>query len=870
MVPSAGIALLKSEFPTFASGVSTWKTEMIKPYDGEEIKDLLSISGRIDALLEEHCQFQKELNYLTKNKNNIWGGTKDVEYDGLLIYSNYEEKEFLNDKRNRESAPYYKLKMVMDYWCSLWFWDMRKADFLPSRQQYLNDLSRILNVDLTVETKIEKKATISYSQENQMSLVLEPSVKEQAQQQIIEKTQQSDLFDNKERLQEVKHLAETHRFFHNQLEFVEVYKERGGFDLALGNPPWLKLQFEEKGLMSERFPELMIRKISAPQVRKLQESYLEENNQKEAYFSEYIETESSSVFMNGFQNYPLLKGQQTNLYKCVLENGFNWISKNGFLGLVHPESVYDDPKGQPLRKEIYPRLRYHFQFVNVLKLFAEILHWNIYGVQVYSGKKEDVNFISMSNVFHPSTIDGSFIHDGNGLCGGLKYQDADNGFSWNTKPHSSRLIPITQKELISLAHTFEGSDDWEGAKLVSIHAKEIMTVLEKLGQFPTSIKDFETKISEGWHETNDVNLGFIARQTQFPNMDKYEMIYSGPHFFVSNPLYKTPQEVCVIANTHYDIIDHESIEEDFVARTNYLPQNVGANYASIIKGFEIGIDTDGKPIYDNWLDYNKVGFRKMLSQSGERTLTGAILPPKSSHVNGVTSVIFKNESRLIEFIGLTSSVILDFFIKTIGKSNLYDETLNSLPLGVEDKYLTNLFARTLHLNCINMSYTPLWERNFQEAFIQDNWSKNDTRLKPFSSLTKEWKWETPLRNWFERRQALVEIDVITAMALGLTLEELILIYNVQFPVLQQNEDDTWYDTKGNIVFTCSKGLTGVGLDRAEWNTIKDYKEGETYEHTIDKSELYKGKAVTYYAPFDKCDRVEDYKVAWEYFEGVFK
>ena len=98
--------------------------------------------------------------------------------------------------------------------------------------------------------------------------------------------------------------------------------------------------------------------------------------------------------MNGFQNYPLLKGQQTNLYKCVLENGFNWISKNGFLGLVHPESVYDDPKGQPLRKEIYPRLRYHFQFVNVLKLFAEILHWNIYGVQVYSGKKENVNFIS--------------------------------------------------------------------------------------------------------------------------------------------------------------------------------------------------------------------------------------------------------------------------------------------------------------------------------------------------------------------------------------------------------------------------------------------------------------------------------------------
>jgi hypothetical protein len=193
------------------------------------------------------------------------------------------------------------------------------------------------------------------------------------------------------------------------------------------------------------------------------------------------------------------------------------------------------------------------------------------------------------------------------------------------------LVEISENQLKTLANTFEGSDEWEGAKLVSIHANEIMKVLEKLGQFPSSIKDLDTKISEGWHETNDVNLGFIARQTQFPNVDQFEMIYSGPHFFVSNPIYKTPREICT-EKGHYDIVDHESIDSNFVARTNYLPQNVDANYASIIKGFEIGTDVDGKPIHDNWLDYYKVGFRKMLSQAGERTLTGAILPPKSAYM----------------------------------------------------------------------------------------------------------------------------------------------------------------------------------------------------------------------------------------------
>ncbi|MGL2993491.1 hypothetical protein [Flavobacterium sp. TSSA_36] len=875
MLASAGIKMLKAEFENENKAVTNWKKEWCKPLSKTEVEKLKTISTKIDELLTDYYKFQRSINQATATKQHIFG--VPVQQITAEMRS-YDEKERLADQRNRHNAPYFKLKMVMDYWCSLWFWDVREAAAIPNRRQYWQDIEEILKLDVNkaldgIENR--KGQQNIFDTTVQLSMALEPGTSAAENQAftdvVVDSTQQQDLFDKNQRLVLVSQLAKQYFFFHPQLEFLEVFWERGGFDLIAGNPPWLKITFEEKGIISEKFPEVDIRSVTAPQIRTMQSEYFSIETQKEAYINENIGTECASVFLNAYQNYPLLKGQQTNLYKCILENGFNMLAKQGYMGLIHPETVYDDPNGQPLREEIYPRLRYHFQYKNELVLFAEIDHHNIYSSNIYSGLKLDIDFKSINNLFHPSTVDGCFIPNQSGVATGIKTKDEANGkYVWNIKPHSDRLVHFTEKELKVLAQTFENSEDGKIAKLVSIHSSSIISVLEKLSNFQSSVNDYESKITMCWDETNDVNGGTIQRETQFPDINNYEMIFSGPHIFVSNPLYKTPTETCTL-NSDYDIIDFNLIKENFTARTNYIPDNNKQLFPKLIKGFNTGKkDEFDNDIYDNWIEYYKIGFRKMLSQTGERTLSSALLPQKTSHTNGVISIIFKERKKLIELIGLTSSITLDFFMKTIGASNLTDSRLSAFPLGIEEKYKSQLFNRTLQLNCLNKHYATLWQDNWQESFTQDNWSKNDSRLKPFDTLTEEWQWSTPLRNWFERRQALVEIDVITAMALGLTLEELSLIYNVQFPVLQQNEDDTWYDTKGNIVFTCSKGLTGVGLDRPVWNTIKEMKAGETYEHTIEKSELYKGQKMTYFAPFDKCDRVEDYKVAWEHFEGIFK
>lgn len=876
MVPSAGIKMLKDEFKAESKGVSEWRAKFCKPLNKSELQRVKLICTKIDSLLEEFYKFQHTINEQTSNKQKIFGQLNVTDQTKLDLRS-YDEKEKLDDQRNRQNAPYFKLKMVMDYWCSLWFWDVRDMKDLPDREQYWQDIVDILDLKTNdvLEGIIERRGQQTFFETNtQFSMQLEQNQNTEGSQlftaAVVGGIESKVLFDKNQRFTMISNLANKYHFFHPQLEFLDVFWERGGFDLIAGNPPWLKIQFEEKGIIAEKFPEIAIRSVPAPQVRTMQAQFLDDNRLKAVYEDEVIEIECTSIFMNSTQNYSILDGQQTDLYKCILVNGLNLVSQIGIMGLLHPEGIYNDPKAEPLRRKLFPKLKFHFQFRNEQTLFSETNDHGrlIFGISIYSGANLNrIEFLNINNLFHPSTIDGCFIHSGSNVCSGIKVK-TDDGYVWNTKPHKDRIVKFTIKELTIISEAFNNKEDPSVTPLVTIHANSLLNILNKFSNYKSRIGSIELKATGCWDETNAVNSSIIKRVTKYPDIEEFELILSGPHFYVSKPFNKIPKKICT-ENSHYDSIDLTDLTEDFVPRTNFIPNINLEQFENLQKGLSIGFDQDGKVIYDNWFNHYKVVFSKMLNQAGERTLQPSIIFPKVSHIHSVLSFIFRNANVLVEFAGLTSSLIYDFYIKTLGKSNLYEGSLSDLPFNIESSIKPYLFNRTLQLNCLNKYYAPLWQESWQDAFKEDSWSKQDARLKPFNTLTPDWQWSTPLRNWFERRQALVEIDVITAMALGLTLEELILIYNVQFPVLQQNEDDTWYDTKGNIVFTCSKGLVGVGVDRPVWERISALEAGETYEHTITKSELYQGKKVTYHAPFDKCDRVEDYRLAWKWFDSIF-
>jgi hypothetical protein len=262
----------------------------------------------------------------------------------------------------------------------------------------------------------------------------------------------------------------------------------------------------------------------------------------------------------------------------------------------------------------------------------------------------------------------------------------------------------------------------------------------------------------------------------------------------------------------------------------------------------------------------------MINSNNERSLFSAIIPPGTCHIHGITSLCLRELTGFSA--GFMASIPYDYFIRALGMSNVHFDILSKLPIPLESSTRYEIVTRSLLLNCLTKYYSDLWKSEWSESFTTYQWSKTDPRLNPgkFSSLSPDWTWHTPLRTDFERYQALVELDVLSAMALGMTLEQLKTIYRIQFPVMQNYETDTWYDQNGRIVFTINRSLTGVGFQRAEWEKIKNASSG-TFTRKIKDDTLPGGpieRVIEYVAPFDRCNRVQDFETAWKFFEAKYK
>ncbi len=886
LLPDGGMAnysdkTVKQRYPDDFKALDSWRKEFIKSFAGHEIADVQRISEKVEALWNTYRQQLKAERLKTADSYPVWPAENSEQ-----TRSSLSSKDETFSGRLEDNSAYQKLRWVMDYWCALWFWPIDKADELPDRGTWLFEIETLLDGIVITEkvTEVAEHTTGDLFAEE--GLLREESSLFSGAGRL--KTEV--LFRHLPRLAIVDALRKQHRFFHWDLEFCDLFAERGGFDLMLGNPPWLKVEWQEAGVLGDYEPEFVLRKLSASKLATLRvDTFNQIPALEAAWRSEYEGCEGMQNFLNAQQNYPVLRGVQTNLYKCFLPQAWRLGTQKGVSGFLHPEGIYDDPKGGQLRAAVYPRLRAHFQFQNERALFP-IGNRNKFSINLYATTSATIGFSNIANLFMPQTIDGCFMPSDK-IVGGIK-NDQDE---WNLEGHPDRLLHIDEQllKLFSQLYDEEGTPSLE-ARLPAIHARQLIAVLEKFAAQPIRLGDLQKEYFSTvmFDETYAQRDGTIERNTQFPK-DASQWVLSGPHFYVGNPFYNTPKVIC---DTHkaYDNLDLLTLPDDYLPRTNYIPACDAQEYAKRTPRVSWKEQDEDEP--RKVTDYYRFVARSMLSQSGERTLIPAIFPAGVAHIDPCFSIAFNEVETLLSFTGQSMSICHDFLIKSTGNPRFRENLARYLP--IVEKYKTKIQIRALCLVSLTNNYKQLWDSVDLQLAMHQRWSRNLPQLPQdfFANLTPEWQRNCALRSDYSRRQALVEIDVLVAQALGLTLEELLTIYRVQFPVMRQYEADTWYDQNGRIIFTPSKGLVGVGLPRTArkadlkngfvfnvdspewtggdctdqaigWDDVKHLKTG-TVSVTFDdytRSDEGERRTVTWQAPFIKPDREDDYKVAWAFF-----
>jgi hypothetical protein len=159
---------------------------------------------------------------------------------------------------------------------------------------------------------------------------------------------------------------------------------------------------------------------------------------------------------------------------------------------------------------------------------------------------------------------------------------------------------------------------------------------------------------------------------------------------------------------------------------------------------------------------------------------------------------FRDLDDLAISAGTWASLPVDFLVKFSGYSDIRDNAFGRFPHLHVHPLTDELIMRTMRMNCLTADYSDLWAALYKPSWANDRW----TFPAPGSDLqvtSATWSRATPLRLEGERRRALVEIDALVAVMLGITAEQLCSIYRTQFGQLRNTERRMQIDRCGRQV-----------------------------------------------------------------------
>ena len=810
-----------------------------------------------------------------------------------------------------QGTPYWRLKTVMDAWCALWFWPLDKAAQLdgsdpvykttppaaaaepePSPVDPDPAFPTVWEMDslfgetpkqLTLAEAAPRKprpkpapadhrpiplATLDdwldfaealLGRQDVASNSLASHFTSLTEMEDYEDRLESDFYMDMDpviRLGErfpwldtVHKIAEVQGFFHWELRFASVFAD-SGFDIQLGNPPWVRPRWEENPVLAEYEPWFELAEKQPASGRSTRKAELLSVGLVRKFFlNELTVQAASNNFFGTPAVYELLVGTQPDLYRAFMIRTWRNTGRHGAVGLLHPDTHFGGDRENFLRAEAYRRLRIHGDFVNSMQRFfaPPVSDTTHFGIHIY-GRPQDIGFAHLSWLTDAMELPKSLTlaesgetpegWDRESGAPGVRYKG-----DWDSRPHAARVIRVN-RETLALWQRLTGDDDIPVAetKLLSPLSTEEQDAMRVLASYPKRLGEFHPQISRGYDETGAKKDGLIEYNLSHPG-EWSEVVLKGIQIGLANPIFKSPA-----ANSNDAFgIDLVSMPIDATPETEYRRAIDISQYQAV---------------QDQWIDrrsgaarsyteFYRLAWRSQIALNTERSLYAAVIPPGPTHVHLMQSLAMPTNHYTALAAGFWSALPLDYFLRVAGMRHLGTRPARTLPFGSLDHPLAPaVLLRVMRLNCLTNVYADLWADVYDNAWRDDAWACFWEGLLPLVPSGPIWERDTPLRTERARRSALVEIDALIAVWLGMDADALVAIYRAAFPVLNRYEEITWFDANGWKLAGYHRTY-GQIQEKDSWEQFQAYQEDPANNASPEG----------YTPPFYRADRISEYRQA---------
>ncbi|GAA0322397.1 class I SAM-dependent DNA methyltransferase [Actinoallomurus spadix] len=683
----------------------------------------------------------------------------------------------------------------------------------------------------------------------------------------------------------VEDIVDQQGFFHWELQFAQIFA-KGGFDLQVGNPPWVRPRWLEGPVLAELDPwfELVTKPTNDQWIENKRKTLNSRENEK-FFLSTLQENVGLASFFGSPATYAQLVGTQPNLYRAFMVRVWRNLGNCGIAGLIHPDSHFSGAHEGRLRAATYQHLRMHAHFHNRRLLFADI-DWNVeYGVQIYGVKKE-IGFTHVSWLYGTEPLVGSLDHDGSGERPGIK----QNG-SWDLRPHRDRLIWVDGDVLAGWQRLVNDTGPVVETKLLYPVTTAERSAISALARVERRLGELSPQISPGFHEGNAKKAGLIQWRIGHPS-DWREVILRGPQFSILTPFAKQPPNMGrndrpvdlgtlasdAVPATDYqratDLDQYERSQDRWVDHTRL--SELLASLESVEKARQAlaaarGVDAGSIPedllIADlrgraskRYTEFWRVAWREMIPNSTERSLFPVLIPPGPAHIDFVRSMALPTNRETALLAGFWAGLPIDYLLRVTGRGHLHINDARTLPAPDPNHPLAEeLLLRALRLNCLTEVYSEIWQELYREEWRSKKWACDWPFIRPLGAVASTWERATALRSEFERRAASIELDALVAVMLGITADELLAVYRARFPHAVTYESAMWFDVNGQKIAE-NFNAYGNRQSKGDYERLLGYLEQEDAERPPEG----------YEPPFYRADREREYRKAHAFFSSSLR